>query len=555
MKTFIRTTLLMILFCGQYANAAEPPQGQMTYLEAIEAAEAKIDKLKGRIAYEPARKKIEDIVKSQASESEKIILLQREFSLFPVAAARPGIALPPGAPSELLLKYVSLGETAYVAEILRQNPRMDVNRPKASGNKTALYLACEEGFFDIVKILLKHNADAGICDNEKNNRFSSLTIAASKGHLKIVEELLKSGVDKDVRDDDDRTALYAAAVNNHPETVKYLCQLNATINYRRNNGWTPLTDAARNGWAEVVKILIENKADLEMPKVGDTGKPTAAYLAAVNNHPETLDVLCQAGAKVNVYGINGWTPLTAAARNGWAEVVDVLIKHKADLNMISNNYTPLEHAVHWNHKDVVYLLCLAGANVNLHAGPFLPLENAAQKENIDIIKVLLEYGADPYKRQNYYSDNAIEWAKKNNRWEIASLLANHRKQNIGDIHDFVTKSMHKTRVWKNVKAFSNKDIQFQTVLQNYQTVRAELQSYFDSRKDVPGDYRNAVLNVVDTQISLLAKLPASKGVSYDQSMQILKEIIAKNKKACDSLNIVCRRYGVRTINTDSGVFD
>ena len=72
--------------------------------------------------------------------------------------------MPSGSPNELLLKYVEQGETAYVESVLKQNPSLDVNRPRAEGNRTALYLACEKGYSDIVKLLLERKADAMICD-------------------------------------------------------------------------------------------------------------------------------------------------------------------------------------------------------------------------------------------------------------------------------------------------------------------------------------------------------------------------------------------------------
>ena len=146
---------------------------------------------------------------------------------------KAAIALPPGSPSELLLKYAELGETDYVRAVLEQNPTLDVNRPRATGNKTVLYLACEKGFPDIVELLLKKNADAKICDAIPESfravhEYSPLTIAAKNGHHTILKMLLSSRkVDIETRDGNNRTALYAAAANNHPE------QSNSCVNPRQ----------------------------------------------------------------------------------------------------------------------------------------------------------------------------------------------------------------------------------------------------------------------------------------------------------------------------------
>ena len=344
-------------------------------------------------------------------------------------AATQNIVLPPGAPSELLLKYAQLGETAYVAEILKRNPAMDINRPKTQENKTAFYLACENGYTDIVKLLLKYKPDVLVCDNEKDKKYSCLTIAAHKGHLTIMEEMLKLGIDKDARDGEDRTALYSAAENNHQKIVELLCRKGSKINYcRQNNGWTPLTIAACNGHTEVVKTLIKYKADIEMPRIPKRGdsKPTAAFEAADENHPETLEVLCKAGAKINVIGFNGHTPLTVSSSRGYAKVVKILIKYKVDLEMCDGfNQTALHQAVSENKPEIVDLLCRAGADVKHRSLFQFPLEVAVYKQNIDIIKILLKNGADPY-QQCIFGHSIIEEARARRYGEIVKLLSKHR---------------------------------------------------------------------------------------------------------------------------------
>ena len=119
-------------------------------------------------------------------------------------------------PSEQFLKYIEQGEVSYVKEVLKQNPALDVNRPRAADNKTALYIACERGYADVAKFLLDKKADAGICDTEKgtlrsSTKYSPLTIAARNGHLSVVKVLLSSGIDIEARYDCNRTALYAVA--------------------------------------------------------------------------------------------------------------------------------------------------------------------------------------------------------------------------------------------------------------------------------------------------------------------------------------------------------
>lgn len=321
---------------------------------------------------------------------------------------KAAIALPPGSPSELLLKYAELGETDYVRAVLAQNPTLDVNRPKAAGNKTALYLACEKGFSDIVELLLKKNADTKICDAIPRSlrggahEYSPLTIAAKNGHLAILKMLLTAGkVNIESRDGNNRTALYAAAANNHPEAVRFLCQSKAKVNIQGVNKWTPLTAAAGQGYADVVKVLLQygDNPDLEMPGGWPTGSPLLH--AVKNNHPKVVEILCKAKAKVNIHcPPNNLTPLMESIDMGYAEVVKALLKYGNGLDVKMRggrlSETALHRAVSQNNPEIVELLCKAGANVHAETGTYLgdlttPLGRARYKGYSEVVKILVRY--------------------------------------------------------------------------------------------------------------------------------------------------------------------
>lgn len=304
-------------------------------------------------------------------------------------------------PSGKLLMYAELGETSFVEKVLKENPTLDVNRPRAEGNKTALYLACEKGYSDIVKLLLERKADAMICDDARVN-CSALTVAARNGHVEIVNLLLAAGVDKESRDDRNRTALYAAAANNKPKVVQCLCEDKANVNVYGLNKWTPLTCAVNDGYVEVIKVLLKNGngVDLEMRDgIRAVGyNLTPLFRAVKNNQPEIVELLCKAGAKVNVYNNEGDTPLTKAAYEGYTEVVKALLTYGRgiDLEMRDRGYhkaTPLYLAALKNRAETVAVLCSAGANLTAEGGPFhkTPINVASTQGNEDAVRVLQEY--------------------------------------------------------------------------------------------------------------------------------------------------------------------
>lgn len=62
-------------------------------------------------------------------------------------------------------------------------------------------------------------------------------------------------------DEDKNTDLHYAAAHNNIDEVKELLEKTYKIDSENCLGWTPLMMAARNGNLEIVKLLIDYKAD------------------------------------------------------------------------------------------------------------------------------------------------------------------------------------------------------------------------------------------------------------------------------------------------------
>lgn len=74
-----------------------------------------------------------------------------------------------------------------------------------------------------------------------------------------------------------------------------------------------------------------------------------------------------AAGTINVHGAEMRTPVHLAAQNGHLPIVQVLLKHKADPNIVSGDHgsTPILIAAGRGHLGVVMALLAAGANPNL----------------------------------------------------------------------------------------------------------------------------------------------------------------------------------------------
>ena len=199
-------------------------------------------------------------------------------------------------------------------------------------------------------------------------------------------------------------AIHIAAYNGNSGVVRLLCMeygvnVNCntceTLEEEPKKGMTPLEWAARKGHTEVVKVLLDNKADVNVSRPTDGITPL--IVAANRGHTEIVKLLLANNANVNVSRhTDGVTPLYSAAYNGHTEVVKLLLANNADVNVSdTDGVTPLYIAACNGHTEVVILLLDNNADLNAstHTGA-TPLYIAAQKGHTEMVKLLLANNAD-----------------------------------------------------------------------------------------------------------------------------------------------------------------
>jgi uncharacterized protein len=159
------------------------------------------------------------------------------------------------------------------------------------------------------------------------------------------------------------------------------------VNTPNTAGYTGLMAAAERGRADIVKLLLDHKAD---PNAAGRDGGTALMLAAENNQPEIAKQLIARGADPNRQDNNGWTAVLKAAYQGNAKCIEILASHtKLELDRALLVATLMER------KDAVKILLDNGAEVDFRASDGrTPLILAAGKGNKDIVELLLQAGAD-----------------------------------------------------------------------------------------------------------------------------------------------------------------
>ena len=186
------------------------------------------------------------------------------------------------------------------------------------------------------------------------------------------------------------------------------------INKPNTAGYTGLMVAAERGRADIVKLLLDHKAD---PNVAGRDGSTALMLAAENNQPEIVKLLINRGADPNRQDNNGWTAVLKAAYQGNPKCIEVLASQsKLEVDRALLVATLMEK------KDAVKALLDNGAEVDFRASDGrTPLILAAGKGNKDLVEVLLQAGADAsLTDQGRQTAQAVAAAKGYN--DIAGLL-------------------------------------------------------------------------------------------------------------------------------------
>lgn len=128
-------------------------------------------------------------------------------------------------------------------------------------------------------------------------------------------------------------------------------------------------------------------------------------LAAIRAYDvEAAKAALDQGADPNAGNSYEGYALTIAASLGDPEMVQLLVEHGADINIVlDEGYTPLAEAVDRGHSQVVAYLLDIGVNPNQTASGVSLLLTAAQSGRPDLVELLLQYGADP----NYQSTSSI----------------------------------------------------------------------------------------------------------------------------------------------------
>jgi ankyrin repeat protein len=152
----------------------------------------------------------------------------------------------------------------------------------------------------------------------------------------------------------------------------YMANLNKVdIHIKDRNGYTALHAAAESDDPKMLKALLQYPGIQPNVKTGNLNTPLHCFCnkwTSPTQLPELLSLFIERGAIINAQNRSKETALHKAALNPVVRLllVPLLLKNGADVN-IPNKHgeTPLHYAIHQKRKDLVLVLLEGGADPNL----------------------------------------------------------------------------------------------------------------------------------------------------------------------------------------------
>ena len=289
----------------------------------------------------------------------------------------------------------------------------NINYFSVSGVMASVIKVSVTGHAEVIELLLGHGAEV----NQSVYGMTALGVSSFCGHTNTVKQLLDHDAQVNVQD---ANPLKLAVWVGQTETVRLLLECGAHVN--ANDG-APLLMATLMQHSEIVKFMIRDSVSYmkeckEVPAIvrsmvvqfpdavsdlisefvgtssgaqskiiellleyGADGS-NALLAASVIGHTETVKILLDHGAKVNMQNVDGWSALMGASLEGHSAIVQLLLDHGAQVNMLDSE----------GNSALIFATLLG--SVQIPFCKYSALLRGNKEEYMKTVSILLHHGAE-----------------------------------------------------------------------------------------------------------------------------------------------------------------
>ncbi len=360
-----------------------------------------------------------------------IIIITLLFSSQVLPAVNPVKATNLDSGSLLLLTSAQNGDSESVRRLVAEKVDIEV---RDDYGRTALHVAAEYGQAEVAAFLIEAGADVEAKTLKALGTYffwTPLTVAANWGHTSVAKLLIAAGADVNAFESGTRynfNVLHFSAEKGHTEIVKLLIVNGADIEAKVESILdTPLSRAVRKERKATVEALISMGANVNTTNaIGST----PLHFAAISGNLDIVRLLLENGAEVNAKtnggDLPGVTPIHAAAFEGQTRIVELLLVKGADINAVTQSgYTPLRRSVDQGDLVMAKLLLEKGGNIETTDKYGLTLLHiVAQTDQIELAEFLIEKGVEINARDKNSKFTPLDFALDGED-EMIEMLKRH----------------------------------------------------------------------------------------------------------------------------------
>lgn len=286
---------------------------------------------------------------------------------------------------------------------------------------TGLMVAAAENRPNVVKLLLKHNADPNI---KSKLGVSALMFASARGSdIEIIQALIDAKSDVNLSIIGKETVLMTAVSQGEQISEAYLPIielrkagsdeqnesqleqiLSAVAERNRENGESKVLMTAnqalkvapgyqKNNQKQLIEALLSAGADINALNISNE---SALYQAVNHDLPvDVINILLKAGADINKADKEGITPLMLASASNNTDLLKAVYSDALDTNQENKEgVTALQIAASYSSPEIVSELIKMGADVNfISTNNISPLMLAVKNDKVENVQLLIEKGA------------------------------------------------------------------------------------------------------------------------------------------------------------------